>query len=44
LNKNIGLCYVPVEAAVPGTPIQIVIRNAPVQAITVATPFYTRKR
>jgi aminomethyltransferase len=44
LNKNIGLCYLPVEAAVPGTPIQIVIRNAPVQAITVATPFYTRKR
>jgi aminomethyltransferase len=44
LNKNIGLCYLPVDAAVPGTPIQIVIRNAPVQAITVATPFYTRTR
>jgi aminomethyltransferase len=44
LNKNIGLCYLPVEAAVPGTPIQIMIRNAPVQAITVPTPFYSRPR
>ncbi|HEX4770081.1 MAG TPA: glycine cleavage system aminomethyltransferase GcvT [Bryobacteraceae bacterium] len=44
LNKNIGLCYLPVEAAVPDTPIQILIRNAPVQAVTVPTPFYNRQR
>jgi aminomethyltransferase len=44
LNKNIGLCYLPVEAAIPGTPIQVLIRNAPVQAVTVPTPFYSRQR
>ncbi len=42
LNKNIGLCYVPLEAAEPGRPIQIMIRNQPVDAVTVATPFYKR--
>lgn len=44
LNKNIGLCYVPVEYAVPGVAIQIMIRNAPVPAITVETPFYKRAK
>lgn len=44
LNKNIGLCYLPVASAVPGTAIQIMIRNSPVHAITVATPFYKRAK
>jgi aminomethyltransferase len=44
LGKNIGLCYLPVDKAVPGVPIQILIRNAPVQAITVPTPFYKRAK
>jgi aminomethyltransferase len=44
LGKNIGLCYLPLEKAVPGVPIQILIRNAPVQAITVPTPFYKRAK
>ncbi|HYO83017.1 MAG TPA: glycine cleavage system aminomethyltransferase GcvT [Bryobacteraceae bacterium] len=44
LGRNIGLCYLPVHAAVPGTPIQIVIRNQPVDAVTVATPFYKRPK
>jgi aminomethyltransferase len=44
LGKNIGLCYLPVEKAVPGVSIQILIRNAPVQAITVPTPFYKRAK
>lgn len=44
LNKNIGLCYLPVEKAVSGVPIQIIIRNAPVNAATVPTPFYKRAK
>jgi aminomethyltransferase len=42
LNRNIGLCYLPREAAVPGRPIQIIIRDQPVDAVTVPTPFYKR--
>lgn len=42
LNKNIGLCYLPVEHANPGVKIEIVIRNQPVEAETVLTPFYKR--
>jgi aminomethyltransferase len=44
LNKNIGLCYLPVEHSAPGTPIQISIRNALVSAVTVPTPFYKRPK
>jgi aminomethyltransferase len=44
LNKNIGLCYLPTEQSVPGTSIQIMIRNQPVDAVTVETPFYRRAK
>ena len=44
LNKNIGLCYLPVELARPGQSIQVLIRNQPVDAETVATPFYKRQK
>jgi len=44
LGKNIGLCYLPVESAVEGTPIQVVIRNQPVDAVVVKTPFYKREK
>ena len=44
LNKNIGLCYLPTEHAVPGRNIQIMIRNQPVDAVTVETPFYKRAK
>ena len=44
LNKNIGLCYLPIDKAVPGVPIQILIRDTPVEGITVATPFYKRAK
>jgi aminomethyltransferase len=44
LNKNIGLCYLPAEQSVPGTKIQIMIRNQPVDAVTVETPFYKRAK
>jgi len=44
LNKNIGLCYLPVEAAQEGRAIQVMIRDQPVDAVTVPTPFYKRER
>ena len=44
LNKNIGLCYLPTDRAKPGQQIQIMIRNQPVEAITVPTPFYKRAK
>jgi aminomethyltransferase len=44
LNKNIGLCYLPAEIAQPGRRIDIAIRNQPVEAVTVPTPFYKRPK
>jgi aminomethyltransferase len=44
LNRNIGLCYLPVEHAKPGNRIQVVIRSQPVDAATVETPFYKRAK
>ncbi len=44
LNKNIGLCYLPVEKAVAGQPIQVMVRNQPVDAKVVDTPFYKRPK
>ena len=44
LNKNIGLCCLPVDRAEPGLRIEVMIRNQPVEAITVPTPFYKRAK
>jgi aminomethyltransferase len=44
LNKNIGLCYLPTEAATTGRKIEIMVRNQPVEAATVPTPFYKRPK
>ena len=44
LNKNIGLCYLPTAKAFPGVAIEVLVRNTPVKAITVATPFYKRAK
>ena len=44
LDKNIGLCYLPTEQSQPGKTIQIMIRNQPVDAVTVETPFYKRAK
>ena len=44
LNKNIGLCYVPVDRISPGTKLQVLIRNVPVAAEIVPTPFYKRAK
>ncbi len=42
LNKNIGMCYLPAPRAQPGQRIQILIRNQPVDAVTVSVPCYKR--
>jgi len=44
LNKNIGLCYLPVAEAHVGRAIEVVIRSQPVAAVTVETPFYKRAK
>ncbi len=45
LNKNIGLCYLPVERrAARSQTFEIVVRNQPVEAVTVETPFYKRAK
>jgi aminomethyltransferase len=44
LNKNIGLCYLPADRAKPSQTIQVLIRNQPVDAVTVSTPFYKRAK
>jgi aminomethyltransferase len=44
LNRNIGLCYLPAEQALPGKAIQIMIRNQPVDAVTVETTFCKRAK
>ncbi len=44
LNRNIGLCYLPWEFAKIGQKIQVVVRNQPVDAEVVETPFYKRSK
>jgi len=44
LNKNIGLCYLPAAEAKPGRKIEVVVRNQPVEAETVDTPFYKKPK
>lgn len=44
LNKNIALCYLPAEAAVPGRTVQVMIRGQLVDAVTVNPPFYKRAK
>ena len=44
LGKNIGLCLLPVRLAEIGRSIQVLIRNQPVDAVVVPTPFYRRAK
>jgi aminomethyltransferase len=44
LNKNIGLCYLPAGKAEIGRTIHVIVRNQPVEAVVVATPFYKRAK
>jgi aminomethyltransferase len=41
-GKGIGLGYVAVEAAAPGTALEVVIRDRPIPAEVVRPPFYTQ--
>jgi aminomethyltransferase len=43
-GKNLGCCYLPVAQAEPGRAIEIMIRNQPVEAVTVPIPFYKRAK
>jgi aminomethyltransferase len=43
LCKNIGLCYLPVHRVKPGDRIEVLVRERPVEAEVVPTPFYKRK-
>jgi aminomethyltransferase len=44
LGKNIGMCYLPTEQSVPGTAIEVMVRQQPVEAVTVAIPSYKRAK
>jgi aminomethyltransferase len=44
LNKNLGLCYVPVSLARLGQRVDIEIRGKAIEAHVVKTPFYKRAR
>ncbi len=44
LKKNIGLAYLPVEIAGPGTSFEVVVRDQVHAAQVVPTPFYKRPR
>ncbi|MGH9484094.1 MAG: glycine cleavage system aminomethyltransferase GcvT [Terriglobales bacterium] len=43
-NRNIGMAYVPVALAVPGTEIDIQVRTRTIKARQVPLPFYKRTR
>ena len=43
LNKNIGLCYLPASQSEVGRAIDVMVRNQPVEAVTVP-PFYKRAK
>jgi aminomethyltransferase len=44
LNKNVGMCFLPVNQCAIGRSIHVTVRNQPVEAVTVPTPFYKRAK
>jgi aminomethyltransferase len=44
LKKNIGLAYLPAELAAVNTRVEVLVRERPVPAVVVKTPFYKRGR
>jgi aminomethyltransferase len=44
LNKNLGMCYLPLHLAEPGNAIEISVRGRGVEAVTIPMPFYKRTR
>ena len=43
-EKAIGMAYVPVELAAPGTPLEIDVRGQALSAVVVEIPFYRRPK
>ncbi|MFP5286789.1 MAG: aminomethyltransferase family protein, partial [Thermoanaerobaculia bacterium] len=43
-EKAVGMAYVPVELAAPGTPLEIDVRGRPLSAKVVEVPFYRRPK
>jgi glycine cleavage system T protein (aminomethyltransferase) len=43
-GKNVALAYVPVANSAVGTMLDVVVRDRPLKAEVVKTPFYSRKR
>ncbi len=44
LNRNIGMCFLPLSLAEPGNAIEISVRGRAVEAVTIPMPFYKRAR
>jgi aminomethyltransferase len=44
LGKNIGMAYLPIGNCNLGQRLQVLVRNQPVDAMVVATPFYKRAK
>ena len=44
LSASIGMAYLPVDLAEPGTELQVDVRGKPLNAIVVPRPFYRRKK
>lgn len=44
LKKNIGLTYLPTDRCTVGTEFNVIVREKPVKARVVATPFYKRAK
>ncbi len=44
LNKNLGMCYLPLHLAEAGNAIEISVRGRGVEAVTIPMPFYKRAR
>ena len=44
LNKNIGMCMVPLHLGGPGNALEVSVRGRGVAAVTVPMPFYKRAR
>ena len=44
LNRNIGMCYLPIHHAQANSAIEVMVRNQPVEAVTIPFPFYKRPK
>ena len=44
LNKNIGMCFLPVDLAAAGTSVEVSVRGRGVEAVTVPLPFYKKAK